>query len=79
MQSLILRPNVRSLATVVMVLAAAAVLAFALLAGHGASVTMTRPAAPPAAPTLIDGAAAPADANPDSQLPICKKHGGPTC
>jgi hypothetical protein len=78
MPSQILRPNLRSLAALVTVLAAAAVLAFVLLASHGPAATVTSPAAPPAAPTVVQVAPA-ADANPGSHLPICKRHGGPTC
>jgi hypothetical protein len=78
MQSQIVRPHFGSLAALVIVLAAAAVLAFALLAGRGPATTRTAPAANQAALTVVQAAPA-ADANPDSKLPICLRKGGPTC
>jgi hypothetical protein len=78
MASQILRPNFRSLAALLIVLAAAAVLAFALLAGHEPTATVATPAAPPAAPTVVQ-VAPDANTNSDLNLPICKRHGGPTC
>jgi len=76
--SQILRPNFRSVAALLIVLAAAAVLAFALLASHGPNATVGTPAALPAAPTVVD-VAPDADTNSDLNLPICKRQGGPTC
>jgi hypothetical protein len=78
MQTHIARPYVGSLAALLIVLAAAAVLAFALVAGHGSAATVKGPAATQAAPTVVHAAPA-ADANPDSSLPICMRKGGPTC
>jgi hypothetical protein len=76
--SQMLRPNFRSVAALLIVLAAAAVLAFALLASHGPTATVTTPAAPLAAPTVVD-VAPDADTNSDLNLPICKRKGGPAC
>jgi hypothetical protein len=78
MQTHIVRPHFGYLAALVIVLVAAAILAFALLASHGPAATVTGPAASQAAPTVVHDAPA-ADANPDSNLPICKRKGGPTC
>jgi hypothetical protein len=93
-QSQILRPNFRSLAALAIMLAAAAILALVLLTTllYNAPVT-SRPAVAPAAPTVqhyvepdaadriepVVSAVPAGDANPDSNLPICKRHGGPTC
>jgi hypothetical protein len=78
MASQILRPNFGSVAALVVVLVAVVALAFALLASHRPAGTVTNPAAPPAAPTVVHVAPA-ADTNPDSNLSICKRNGGPTC
>ena len=78
MASQILRPNFGSVAALVIVLVAVVVLALALLASHQPGGTVTSPAAPPAAPTVVHMAPA-ADTSPDSNLPICKRNGGPTC
>ena len=94
MQSQILRPNFRSLAALAIMLAAAAILALVLLTTHLYNAPVTsRPAVAPAAPTVqhyvepdaadriepVVSAVPAGDANPDSNLPICKRHGGPTC
>jgi hypothetical protein len=76
-QSQILRPNFRSLAALVIMLAAAAILALVLLTTH-LSAPVAGPAAAPATPRVVQ-AAPTVDANPDRNLPICKRHGGPTC
>jgi hypothetical protein len=77
MQSQILRPNFGSLTALFIALVTVAALALALLVSHPAAI-VTSPAAAPAAPTVV--ALAPAeDPNPDSNLPICKRKGGPIC
>ena len=78
MQTQMLRPNFRSLAALAMVLVAAAILALVLLTTHLSSAPVAGPAAAPATPRVVQAAPA-VDANPDSNLPICKRHGGPTC
>jgi hypothetical protein len=78
MQSQILRPSFGSLGALVIVLVAVAALALALLASYRPAATVRSPAAPPAAPTAVQVTPA-ADANPDANLPICKRNGGPTC
>jgi hypothetical protein len=78
MASQILRPNFGSVAALVIVLVAVVALALSLLASHRPAGTVTSPAAPPAAPTVVHVAPAD-DTNPDSNLPICKRFGGPTC
>ncbi len=94
MQSQILRPNFRSLAALALTLAAAAIVVLVLLTTHLYNAPVTsRPAVAPAAPAVqpyvepdaadrsqpVVSAAPAGDANPDSNLPICKRHGGPTC
>jgi hypothetical protein len=77
-QSQILRPNLRSLASLVIVLVAAAVLAVVLLTSYWPDAIVRSPSATPAVQTV--GPAAPTvDPNPDSSLPICRRQGGPTC
>jgi hypothetical protein len=73
-----LRPNFRSLAALTIVLVAAAILALVLLTTHLSSAPVANPAAAPATPRVVQ-AAPTVDANPDRNLPICKRHGGPTC
>jgi len=77
-QSQILRPNFRSLAALAITLVAAGIFALVLLTTHLSSGTATGPAVAPAHPGVVQ-AAPTVDANPDSNLPICKRHGGPTC
>jgi hypothetical protein len=78
-QSQILRPNFRSLAAFAIMLAAAAILTLVLLTTHLYNAPVTsRPAVVPAA-TPLGSAAQAGHANPVSNLPICKRHGGPTC
>jgi hypothetical protein len=73
-QSQILRPNFRSLAALALTLAAAAIMVLVLLTTHLYNAPVTsRPEQP------VVSAAPAGDANPDSNLPICKRHGGPTC
>ncbi len=94
MQSQILRPNFRSLAALALTLAAAAIVVLVLLTTHLYNTPVTsRPQVAPAASTVqpyvepdaadrsqpVVSAAPAGDANPDSNLPICKRHGGPTC
>jgi hypothetical protein len=78
MQSQIFRPNFGSLAALFIVLVAVAALALALLASHGPAATGTSPAASPTTPNVVHVVPA-ADANPDSNLPICKQTAGPIC
>jgi hypothetical protein len=78
-QSQILRPNFGSLAALAIMLTAAAILALVLLTTHLYNAPVTsRPAVAPSAAPVVSAAQA-GDANPDSNLPICKRHGGPTC
>jgi hypothetical protein len=77
-QSQMLRPNFRSLAALAIVLVAAAILALVLLTTQLSSAPVAGPAAAPAIPGVVQ-AAPTVDTNPDSNLPICKRHGGPTC
>jgi hypothetical protein len=77
-QSQMLRPNFRALAPLAIVLVAAAILALVLLTTHLSSAPGAGPAAAPAIPSVVQAVPA-VDANPDSNLPICKRHGGPTC
>jgi hypothetical protein len=73
-----LRPNFRALAALAIVLVAAAILALVLLTTHLSSAPVAGPAAAPAIPRVVQTAPT-VDANPDRNLPICKRHGGPTC
>ena len=77
MQSQILRTNLRTMAALATVLFAAGVLALALLTTHG-PVAPVSPPAVPAAPTVTHVPPA-MSANPDANLPICRRHGGPAC
>jgi hypothetical protein len=78
MQSQILRPNFGSLAALVIVLVMVAALALALLVSHRPAAVVASPAAAPATPSVVQLAPAD-DPNPDSNLPICHRKGGPIC
>ena len=78
MQSQVLRQSLGSAAAIAIVLIAAAALALALLIVRTPGASVSSPAAAPPAVTVVQ-AAPTANSNPDSTLPICKRHGGPTC
>jgi hypothetical protein len=77
MQAQIRRRNFGSLAALAIMLVVAAVLAVALLTTQRPTATVTSTAARPAVQTAMP--APTVDANPDSNLPICRRQGGPTC
>lgn len=78
MESQILRPNREFLAVFAIVLVVAAALALLLLSSARPAVIGTRPVGEPAVQT--DVAPLPnAATTPDSKLPVCMRHGGPTC
>jgi hypothetical protein len=78
MQSQVLRTGLGSAAAIAIVLIAAAALALALLIMRTPGASVSSPAVAPPAVTVVH-AAPTANSNPDSTLPICKRHGGPTC
>ncbi|MBJ7597644.1 hypothetical protein [Candidatus Nephthysia bennettiae] len=78
MQSPVFSPSLGSVAAAAIVLIAAAALALALLIARTPGASVTRPAAAPPAVTVVH-AAPNANSNPDSALPICRRHGGPAC
>ena len=76
MQSQVLRQSLGSAAAIAIVLIAAAALALVLLIVRTPGASVSSPAAAPPAVTVVH---ATANLNPDSSLPICKRHVGPTC